>query len=286
MTIDRTLFERSRAIEFTLAEQNQRWARDSRTADAHARFRAERFGDAGVVLGPPGAVLNAAVGVGLSGTPPEDEIDAVLTWADRHGGAPEFEVSPFAHPGTARALLARGWGPDHTLQVFWREPGASAIEQALAEAVERGGLAVRWLDKSDVDACEAAARVIARGFDWRDPEGNGLDAARLTALCQQTHTALLFDGDTCVGGGSCGVSGTGGRSVCQIFGASVLPEARRREGHRALLAARVLRGESLGATAASLDCKTGLVTERGAQRLGFALAYTKAVWAKRRLEDG
>ena len=66
-----------------------------------------------------------------------------------------------------------------------------------------------------------------------------------------------------------------------LFGASVLPAFRRRGIQQALISARLQTALSLGADLASITSHPGIPTERNAARLGFQLAYVRAVMVKR-----
>lgn len=68
--------------------------------------------------------------------------------------------------------------------------------------------------------------------------------------------------------------------VTQMFGASVKPACRRRGIQQALIAARAEHGRTLGSRMAVIHSKPGIPTERNSARLGFQMAYVRAVLVK------
>ena len=87
----------------------------------------------------------------------------------------------------------------------------------------------------------------------------------------RTISVIARVGGRAAGAGSMEVSGP----CAGIFGASVLPEFRRRGIQQALLAERLNIAAERGAVVACIGSKPGIGTERNVRRMGFQLAYTK-----------
>lgn len=62
-----------------------------------------------------------------------------------------------------------------------------------------------------------------------------------------------------------------------LFGLSVLPEYRKRGIQQAMIGERLRIARQEGAHFATISARPGVATERNARRMGFEVAYTKAI---------
>lgn len=273
---------RSRLVEWATADQNVRWVEHRLAAEGDPRWRVRRLGPGGrasVVSGPRDAVFNTSIGLGLEGAASEEELGRLVDEAvgvfREVGALPALELSPYARPEVFRAAARRGFVFDRCYQAYLldlRDGGAWAEEGGGG-----GGVRVERVGPGDREGRELAIRTIVRGFEWRDPEGNGLDAARLAVETPSTATFLAWVGGEPAGGGCVGISGVEGERVAYLFSTSVRAEHRRRGVHTELVRARLRWAAGEGAGYACVDSVPGLWTERTVRRLGFELLYTKPV---------
>ncbi|HVJ93760.1 MAG TPA: hypothetical protein VM580_28350 [Labilithrix sp.] len=68
--------------------------------------------------------------------------------------------------------------------------------------------------------------------------------------------------------------------VALLAGASTIPDARRRGGQRALLAARLRFATDAGCDLAMMGAAPGSASQRNAERQGFRIAYTRIKWGR------
>lgn len=141
------------------------------------------------------------------------------------------------------------------------------------------GLRIDRVNPEDDRQVELFVRTSASGFI---PAGEdipeeflrtGIRAAR--APEHDSYLALV-DGEV-AGAGGCGTR----HGVTSLFGTSVLPRFRRRGIQQALIAVRLERALELGSDLADITSHPGIPTERNGGRLGFRLAYVRAVLVKR-----
>jgi len=227
-----------------------------------------------------GSYLNKAVGMGLEAEPSADDAGRVERFFASRGIEPRIELTAFAPIGFLRTLAERGFVLqefEHTL-VLPVDERLSGLEQRLPAGRPRD-VRIEPLDPTDAAEVLGFVRTSASGFL---PEGAPLpEIYRTTGIKAATasdhHGFLAYVGDQVAGAG--GSSCRGG--VMSLFGTSVLPAFRRRGIQQALIAARLQRALSLGADLASITSHPGIPTERNAARLGFQLAYVRAVMVKR-----
>ena len=226
----------------------------------------------------PGSYLNKAVGIGFDGEPGAGDIARVERFFASRGIEPRVELTAFAPIAFLRALAEAGFVLQEFEHTLVRPLDAPGIRK-LQEAARPEGVRVSALDPGDPAQVRAFVLTSASGFF---PEGEpipdtllrtGLKAARAP-----DHHGFLAH----VGGEIAGAGGSSFRhGVISLFGASVLPRFRRRGIQQALIAARLARGLELGADLASITSHPGIPTERNAARMGFQLAYVRAVLVKR-----
>src|SRR5262249_18174262 len=191
-----------------------------------------------------------------------------------------IELTAFAPIGFLRTLAERGF----VLQEF-EHTLVLPVDERLAGLEERlpGGrprdVRIEPLDPSNAAMVRTFVATSASGFL---PEGRSvhdlyLTTGRKAATAPDHHGFLAFVGNAVAG--AAGSSCRGG--VMSLFGTSVIPAFRRRGIQQALIAARLQRALSLGADLASITSHPGIPTERNAARLGFQLAYVRAVMVKR-----
>jgi len=226
-----------------------------------------------------GSYLNKAVGLGFEGEPCDEDVGRMERFFASRGIEPRVELTPFAPIGFLRRLAERGF----VLQEFentlalplsgFRDP------RRLLPGGWPEGVRIERIDPSDDAAVDTFVRTSASGFI---PEGEPIpeDFLRTGARAARApeHDSFLARvGDELAGAGGCGTRG----GVTSLFGTSVIPRFRRRGIQQALMAVRLERALALGSDLADITSHPGIPTERNAARLGFHLAYVRAVLVKR-----
>jgi GNAT superfamily N-acetyltransferase len=227
-----------------------------------------------------GSYLNKAVGMGFEAEPSSDDVRRVERFFASRGIEPRIETTAFASLGFLRRIAEAGFVLqefEHTLVLPVNE-GLADLEERLA-AGRAPDIRISALHPSNAAQVRTFVETSASGFF---PVGAALPDTYLetgtkAALGSDHHGFLAHVGDKVAG-----AAGSSYRSgVMSLFGTSVLPAFRRRGIQQALIAARLRRALSLKADLASITSHPGIPTERNAARLGFQLAYVRAVLVKR-----
>lgn len=230
-----------------------------------------------MTFGGAGAFVNKACGLGLAGAVPEDTARLISAFFKSRGVTPQVEVCPFIHPSLQKALDGAGFQlqeREHVLVAELDEEDASSGRPDGAPE----GLVVERISSTDGPALESYVHISTSGFV---KEGETLPAGFLAASLKAPHlvgydayVARLFG--QLVGAGGCATR----RRLTALFGTSLLPAFRRRGIHQALIAARLERARALGSALATIVSHPGQPNERNAARLGFRLAYARAVYVQ------
>ncbi len=227
----------------------------------------------------PGSYLNKAAGLGFEAEPTDEDVGRVERFFASRGIEPRVELTQFAPLPFLRRLAEHGF----VLQEFENTlilPLQSLGEpRALLPVGWPEGVRIEHVHPSDDSQVETFVRTSASGFI---PEGEptpeeflrtGVRAARVP----EHDSYIAYVGTEVAGAGGCGTRG----GSTSLFGTSVLPRFRRRGIQQALMAVRLERALALGSDLADITSHPGIPTERNAARLGFRLAYVRAVLVKR-----
>jgi GNAT superfamily N-acetyltransferase len=249
---------------------------EARLAIGMASVAVEHRALAGGMLarGEPGTWINTATGMGMNGPVSDEEIEEFIAWYESAGVEPRIEICPFADASLVGGLAARGFRLKQFENVFFRETGESVPPSPLGDGIEVG-----LLDPQDEKSVWEYAAAVARGFmpDGKDPDAGDVE---LTARVVRQPAVLAFAAKAegrIVGGGSIEIPAVGGPKAAALFALAVLPSYRRRGVQQALIAARLRAASDAGATVVTISALPGVATERNARRMGFQVAYTKAV---------
>ncbi|HUM10423.1 MAG TPA: GNAT family N-acetyltransferase [Myxococcaceae bacterium] len=227
-----------------------------------------------------GSYLNKAVGMGFEAEPSADHVERVERFFASRQIEPRIELTAFAPVAFLRRLAERGFVLqefEHTL-VLPVDDGLAGLDQRLPAGWPRD-VRIEPLDPTDSAQVHAFVLTSASGFlseGERIPD-TYLETGVKAARAPDHHGFLAYVGDQVAGAAGASYR----RGVMSLFGTSVLPPFRRRGIQQALIAARLGRALSLQADLASITSHPGIPTERNAARLGFQLAYVRAVMVKR-----
>jgi GNAT superfamily N-acetyltransferase len=231
---------------------------------------------AGGVMGfhEPGSWQNQACGVGLAGPVAAAEIDEMIEFYESRGVEARVELSPFADESLVAGLAERGFVIHEFENVLARALAADEDLSAALPAGRDAQLELRVVEQADAATIELAARLTLRGFyPDEDPPPAMLDACLRTLMQPQTLVFLATIAGEPVAAGSLGL----GDEVAALMGVSTLPGFRRRGIQQALIVERLAAARAHGCVLATIGSRPGIPTERNAMRLGFVMAYTKAI---------
>jgi GNAT superfamily N-acetyltransferase len=235
--------------------------------------------DGWMAYGGVGSYVNKSCGYGFAREVTGAELDALVDFFASRGVEPKAELSPFTSQALLQGLAERGFVLREFETVLYRplSEGAEALLRWGQGAP--AGLRLERVDPSDAVAVRRFVDVSGSGFV---PEGEVMPEVFVEASLKRVHepTADCYvawlDGVAVGAGGSESSDG-----LVSLFGTSVLPAYRRRGVQQALIAARLARGRERGCDLAAIMSSPGIPTERNAMRLGFQVAYTRAVLVKR-----
>lgn len=229
-----------------------------------------------------GSWANQASGLGLRGPVPDEELDRLVAFYSSRGVEPRVELCGTADESLTKGLAARNFTVREFENVLVRQAGGDDALTAARERAREAGIELTRLDPADTALVERFIDVSTVGFR---PEGEPVPEplARLVrrmAKHKRSVCHLAWVEGEPVGGSGMEVSELiEGERVACLFGTSVVPGYRRRGVQQALIAERVRVAHEAGASFVCIHSKPGIATERNAARLGFHLAYTKAILA-------
>lgn len=228
----------------------------------------------------PGSWCNQASAIGLSGPVTGAEVDRLVEYYVSAGIEPRVELCPFADESLVHELRDLAFTLrqfENVLYLPLNEPGA--LDRLPSKLPE--GVTIEVVDRNDADLVETFIRASSLGF-FKEGEPipeHFFDSMRRVVNHPRSESFLARLNGEPVGGGGAEVADIDGQLTACLFGVSVLPHARRRGIQQALIAARVRYAKDRGAIIACIGSKPGIPTERNAARLGFRMAYTKAILA-------
>ena len=226
-----------------------------------------------------GSYLNKAVGLGFEGEPSEEDVARIERFFASRGIEPRVELTQFAPVGFLRRLAEHGFVLqefENTLVLLLRGIGEP---RTLLPGGWPDGVRVEHVDPSEDAQVDTFVRISGSGFI---PDGEPMPEEFLRTGARAARVAahdsyIAYAGGEVAGAGGCGTRG----GSTSLFGTSVLPRFRRRGIQQALMVVRLERALALGSDLADITSHPGIPTERNAARLGFRLAYVRAVMVKR-----
>lgn len=223
----------------------------------------EEIGGGYAVFAGVDSPVTQAIGVGLNGEVSDSELDRLQDFFSSRGAATAVELCPLIDMSLYERFAKRGF---HLLEVsdvlFRRLPMANGGAHAMPSDVT--------VRRAAPDEAKLWTKTVAQGFAEHFPVTQAmLDVMEgfFSAAC-----CFLAFADGSVAGGAA-VSAHGG--VCGLFGASTLPDFRRRGIQSALLAARVAWATEQGCDVAVSIAQPGSASHRNIERRGFRVAYTR-----------
>ena len=221
-----------------------------------------------------GRKLNHVTGLGMDGPVDPDALAALEQAYAARGLGVEIDLCPHAAKDVLALLGRRGYAVNAFSNTYARtlddvpdrvgdEPGLELLQGTPADALF-------------VDASVAGFSVQA---DTRPPEL----LAALARIALARHDTSLFaarvDGRV-AGSAGLSVAETPLGRIGELYIASTLPEFRGRGVQAALLRARLVAAKAAGCALAVVMARPANTSARNTERAGFALAFTKATFAR------
>lgn len=263
--------------DVNLVEIARRFERKQATSAVALATESAPLADGWMAFAGVGSYLNKSCGYGFERDVTDAELDALVDFFASRGVEPKAELSPFTSQALLKGLADRGFVLREFETVLYRPLRAGEDLTRLTQGSPTG-LRVERVDPSDDAAVSRFVEVAGSGFV---PEGESMpevfrEAALRSARHPTTDAYVAWIDGVAAGAGSCEVSD----GMTSLFGTSVVPAYRRRGVQQALIAARLQRGLEKGSDLAVIMSSPGIPTERNSMRLGFQMAYSRAVLAK------
>jgi GNAT superfamily N-acetyltransferase len=266
------------------AEESRQARGASEVADG---FRA--IGGGVMLWGRVGGWMNYATGMGLAGPVPEDELDAMEATYVERGVEPRVELCPLAEASLLVSLERRGFALRGFEDVLYREIVPDEQFRPLIGAPPE--LRIQTVDPRDHAMVREFAMTAVSGFlpvGQAVPQQSLVVSERVVRHPRVVAIIAKLPGEDArmlaVGAGSmevapCEVPGVG--MITSLFGLTVREPFRRRGVQQAMIAWRLNEARARGARLATIGSKPGAGTARNVMRMGFRVAYTRAIVAKR-----
>jgi GNAT superfamily N-acetyltransferase len=211
----------------------------------------------------PDSPVTQAVGLGLHGAVREEEFDRLEDFYFTRREAVRVETCPMADATLVNLYKQRGYCVSEFSNVMIERVGSAAREQAPA------GVEVRRARQDELDLW---AVTVSRGFAEGQPAPQGIvSIMKMFAQVRGTECYLASTDGRIVGGATLALRGR----IAGLFGASTLPEFRKRGVQTALLRRRLDRAKELGCELAMSIAVPGSVSQRNMARVGFQTLYTR-----------
>jgi hypothetical protein len=213
----------------------------------------------------PASPLTHAIGVGMTGPVTIEEIEEIEEFFTSRDAPVSIDVTPHTDPSLRDMLSERGYRISEFSNVLVREVRSDEEPPQCPSPAK-----VRVADPAESDLY---ARTVVSGFLSRKDLNEEELMVGLILFGIPHAKGLLAEIDGEVAGG-CGLLVRGGLASC--FGDSTLPVFRGRGVHTAMICARIAEAIAAGCDLMSAGTQPGSRSQRNYQRLGFAVAYSKA----------
>jgi GNAT superfamily N-acetyltransferase len=217
-----------------------------------------------------GSPVGRAIGCGLTEPLTPAHLEHIEEFYFSRGTDARIDVTPLADDELFPMLYERGYRLEELNNVLARElaPGERFNDTAA------DGITIRAAEKTEAGVC---ARVLAESFSAPD------FAPLIEPMFRAAHIALVAEAE---GPEGKKIVATGNASISRrhrmtaLHGAGTLPAYRGRGIQTALLGRRLNQAIKAECTLAVIVTRGATTSMRNAERLGFTLAYTKAVVKK------
>lgn len=257
--------ELAREIELAEAQAAVGCAEMMATMDSGSIAGAEQIGGGHAVYCGSDNPVTQAVGLGLSGPVSVEEFDRLEHFYFSRNEPVRVETCPLAHPTLLHFYRERGYYVSEFSNVMVR-PLCREADSWPATPPE---IEIR---RAEADEIDLWVLTVAQGFAENYPITQELIAVmKMFALVKGTECYLARLEGRVAGGATLGIRGR----IGGLFGASTLPEFRRRGVQTALLYARLRRAQESGCELVMSLAQPGSASQRNIARLGLQTLYTR-----------
>jgi len=237
-----------------------------------ARVETTRIGKGVMVYAGPGSPINRAIAFGFSGEDPDPLIDQAEQFFQRHNEPPSFDVCPLADRAFVKALNGRGYRLEKFFSIM-----ACSLPYEIDPIPYPAAIEVQRVSPEQADL---GLYTTAQGYEETDlPAKQELEMVAPNFHSRNAECYLAWIGGQPAGGGAMYAY----QGVVELGGDSTRPAYRRRGVQTALLLQRLEEAQEAGNELAMAMTKAGSDSQRNMERVGFRLAYTKAVLVRREM---
>jgi GNAT superfamily N-acetyltransferase len=253
----------AREIELAEAEAAVGCAEMIKASQTNGSGAVEPIAGGYAVYCGPGSPVTQAVALGLSGPVSGNEFDRLEAFYFSRNEPVRVETCPLADASLMELYKERGYHVSEFSNVMVRPIDGRASATAPAD------VEIRLVSREEIDVW---VLTVAQGFAENYPVTQELlSVMKMFALGKNTECYLAsFDGRI-AGGATFAVRGR----IGGLFGASTLPEFRKRGVQTALLHRRLQRAAEMGCELAMSLAQPGSISQRNIARQGFQTLYTR-----------
>jgi GNAT superfamily N-acetyltransferase len=255
--------ELSRRLEFAEAEVAVEGANTMMASDPEKSVAVERVAGGYAVYCGANSPITQAVGLGLNGPVSGEEFDRLEEFYFSRNEPVRAETSPLADASLFALYRERGYGVTEFSNVMvrpidlaerWQEPDGVEIWNARRQEMELWTLTVAQGFAENYPVTEEIIRIM-----------------KVFGLSRGMECYLASIDGKVAGGATLSLRG----KIAGLFGASTLPDFRKRGVQTALLRARLVRAAEAGCEIAMSLAQPGSHSQRNISRLGFRTLYTR-----------
>ena len=251
------------AREIELAEAEAAVACAQMMISKGAEAAAETIGGGYAVYCGANSPITQGVGLGLSGPVNLEEFDKLEEFYFRREEPVRVETCPLADPTLLEHYKERNYHVTEFSNVMIRPVGK------LPRAKSTPGLEIQ---KAELKELELWKLTVAQGFAENYPVTQEiLNVMKMFSIGKNAECYLARIDGRVAGGATLAVRGR----IAGLFGASTLPEFRKRGVQTALLQVRLKRAKEIGCELAVSLAQPGSASQRNMTRQGFQSLYTR-----------
>jgi hypothetical protein len=229
-------------------------------------FAIERIAGGVAVFAGPDSPITQAIGIGINGPVEDSDLNRLGDFFQSRNAPAAAEICPFVDPSLYERLAARGYRLLEVSNVLVRE---LTVADSIKVSIPHGGVAVR---QAFPDEAKLWTSTVAKGFAEHFPVTQEIvDVMEGFFHGDSAKAFLAFDEGEVAGGAALTIHD----GVCGLFGASTLPNFRRRGVQTALLGLRIFWATGRGCDLAVSIAQPGSISHRNIERAGFQVAYTR-----------
>ena len=234
---------------------------------AHPEFpvAVEEIGGGVAVFAGVDSPVTQAVGVGLGEAVTEEDLDRLGDFFLRRNAPAAVELCPLVEMSLYEKFAARGYRLLEVSNVLSREIAATT-------GTESSGSRDVTVRPASRDEAKLWTRTVSQGFAEQFPvTPEMLDVMEGFVHAANATAFLAYVNGEVAGGAALAMH----RGVCGLFGASTLPNFRRRGVQTALLDSRISWAVERGCDLAVSIAAPASISQRNIERAGFGVAYTR-----------